>query len=74
MPSAHSSTLLNLLAALLPAQERAELARRHGTEPHRWSLLLGFVELFFGGKLLFASGLVYFEAQSAAMATPARFD
>ena len=61
--------LLDLLCALLPAPERAELARRHGADPYWWSLILGFGELFFGGKLLLGSGLAYFEAQSAAMAT-----
>lgn len=68
-PPKGPNVFLNLLAALLPAQERAELARRQGTEPQRWSLLLGLAEFYLGGRFLFASGLAYFEAQSAAMAT-----
>jgi hypothetical protein len=58
----------DLLATVLPAAERAELARLYGAEPHRWSLALGFVELFLGAKLLIANGFAYFEAQSAAIA------
>jgi hypothetical protein len=57
-----------LLAAVLPAAERAELARRYGAEPQRWSLALGFVELYLGARLLLANGFAYFEAQSAALA------
>ncbi len=59
----------DLLATILPAAERAELARRYGAEPRRWSLALGFVELFFGARLLFANGLAYFEAQSDVVAS-----
>jgi hypothetical protein len=59
----------DLLAAVLPAAERAELARRYGAEPHRWSLALGFVELYFGAKLLIANGFAYFEVQSSALAS-----
>jgi hypothetical protein len=58
----------DLLATVLPAEERAELGRRHGAEPRRWSLALGFVELYVGAKLLVANGFAYFEAQSSAIA------
>lgn len=59
----------DLLATVLPAAERAELARRHGADPQRWSLALGFLELVVGAKLLIANGFAYFEAQSAALAS-----
>lgn len=52
--------LLDLLAALLPAQEREALVRR-GAEPLAWSVLLGLVEFFVGGSLLVSDALAYFQ-------------
>lgn len=52
--------LLDLLAALLPAQEREALVRR-GAEPLVWSVLLGLVEFFVGGSLLVSDAMAYFQ-------------
>ncbi len=54
-----SNPLLDLLAALLPAQERNELVRR-GAEPAGWSVLLGLAELFVAGSLLVSNAIAYF--------------
>ena len=53
--------LLDLLAALLPAQEREALVRRVGAEPLVWSVLLGLMEFFVGGSLLVSDALAYFQ-------------
>jgi hypothetical protein len=59
--------LLDLLAALVPAAERDELIRRYDAEPFAWSALLGILELYFGGKLLLANALSYFQTATDAI-------
>ena len=52
--------LLDLLAALLPTQEREALVRR-GAEPLLWSVLLGLVQFFVGSSLLVSDAMAYFQ-------------
>src|SRR6185295_11622488 len=61
--------LLDILAALLPAQEREELIRRYDAEPYMWSAGLGLLELYFGGKLLLANALSYFQTETDRIAS-----
>jgi hypothetical protein len=60
--------LLDLLAALLPAQERSALVR-HGAEPLVWSVLLGLVEFFVGGSLIVSDAMAWFQPMADAAAT-----
>jgi len=60
---------LDILAALVPAAERDELIRRYDAEPFAWSVVLGILELYFGGKLLLANALSFFQTTTDAMAT-----
>lgn len=50
--------LFGFVAALLPAPERGDFARRHGgTDPATWSFFLGLAELLGGGPVLVSNGL-----------------
>jgi hypothetical protein len=60
--------LLDLFAALLPAQERSALVRR-GAEPLIWSVLLGLVEFFVGGSLIVSDAMAWFQPMADAAAT-----
>src|SRR5688572_24148868 len=62
--------LFGFLAALLPAPERGDFARRHGVDPTGWSGLLGLVEFLGGGALVLSNGLAHFQGianQNAAI-------
>jgi len=50
-PNRMRDALCGLLAALLPAPEREDFARRVGGEPAGWSLALGTVEFVAGGAI-----------------------
>lgn len=58
---------LDVLAAVLPAAERDELIRRHGAEPYGWSAVLGVLEFYVGGRLLFGNALSYFQSATDAL-------
>ncbi len=60
---------LDILATLLPAQERDELIRRYDAEPFVWSAVLGILEFYFGGKLLLANALSYIQTETDRLAT-----
>ena len=53
--------LLGLIAALLPAPERGDFARRNGVDPSGWSGLVGLAELFVGGSVVVSNGLAHFQ-------------
>lgn len=53
--------LFGLIAALLPAPERDDFARRHGVDPAGISGLLGLAEFFVGGAALVSNGLDFFQ-------------
>ena len=62
--------LLGLIAALLPAPERGDFARRNGVDPAGWSALLGLAEFLGGGSFVISSGLAHFQRianQNAAL-------
>ncbi|HYN19895.1 MAG TPA: hypothetical protein VE078_02970 [Thermoanaerobaculia bacterium] len=61
--------LLGFLAALLPAPERGDFARRHGVDPIGWSGLLGLAEFLGGGLLMVANGLAFFQRVAERNAT-----
>lgn len=65
----HRNPFLDVFAALLPAQERAELIRRYGAEPVGWSAVLGVLEFYLGGKLLLANALSYIHTETDRLAT-----
>jgi len=60
--------LLDLTAALLPASERAALARRYEVDPAISSLLLGIAEFYLGGKVLLANAMRFFETTTSDIA------
>lgn len=53
--------LFGLFAALLPAPERDDFARRHGVDPAGPSGLLGLAEFFVGGAALVSNALTFFQ-------------
>jgi hypothetical protein len=54
--------LLSGIAALLPAPERDDFARRHAVDPATCSALLGLLQLFGGTMALLTNGLATFRA------------
>jgi hypothetical protein len=61
--------LQGLIAALLPAPERDDFARRQGVEPAGPSGLLGLAEFFAGGAALVSNALTFFQTVANRNAT-----
>jgi hypothetical protein len=59
--------LRGLLVALLPSPERDDLARDHGHDTPRWSLLVGLVQGPVGLALFFSGGLAFMRGSSVVM-------
>jgi hypothetical protein len=59
---------LDILAALVPAAERDELIRRHDAEPVAWSVILGILEFYLGGRLLLTNAIAYFQTTTNVIA------
>jgi hypothetical protein len=61
--------LLGFAAALLPAPDRDEFAKRHGIDPAGCSGLLGLAEFLGGGAILVSNGLDFFQRVAERNAT-----
>src|SRR4030095_170769 len=59
---------LDILAALVPAAERDELIRRSDAEPVAWSVILGILEFYLGGRLLLTNAIAYFQTATNVIA------
>jgi hypothetical protein len=59
--------LRGLLISLLPSPERDDLARKHGHDAPRWSLLVGLIQGPIGVGLFVAGGLAFMRGSSLIM-------